>query len=40
MDDVVHHIVEIKADWSKRLEKKNLKAMCHGCHNRQNNLTK
>lgn len=31
--DVVHHIVEIKVDWSKRLELSNLESLCHTCHN-------
>ncbi|QKE75929.1 HNH endonuclease [Arthrobacter citreus] len=32
--DVVHHIVEVKVDWSKRLDKNNLEALCHSCHNK------
>lgn len=31
--DVVHHIVEIREDWSKRLELNNLESLCHACHN-------
>lgn len=31
--DVVHHIVEIRDDWSKRLDLDNLESLCHGCHN-------
>lgn len=31
--DVVHHIVEIKEDYSKRLEEDNLVTLCHSCHN-------
>ncbi|WP_069649649.1 HNH endonuclease [Caloranaerobacter ferrireducens] len=32
--DVVHHIVELKQDWSKRLELDNLISLCHECHNK------
>lgn len=32
--DVVHHIVEIKANWSLRLVLVNLVSLCHGCHQR------
>lgn len=31
--DVVHHIVEVKEDWNKRLELSNLESLCHRCHN-------
>lgn len=31
---VVHHIVEVKVDWSKRLDLSNLESLCHTCHNR------
>lgn len=31
--DVVHHIVELKEDYSKRLEEDNLVTLCHSCHN-------
>src|SRR5690625_565487 len=31
---VVHHIIEIKDDWSKRLELSNLESLCHSCHNK------
>lgn len=31
--DVVHHIVELKEDYSKRLEEDNLITLCHSCHN-------
>lgn len=30
--DTVHHIVEIKDDWSKRLERSNCMAVCRTCH--------
>ncbi|MBT2600957.1 MULTISPECIES: HNH endonuclease signature motif containing protein [unclassified Oceanobacillus] len=30
---VVHHIIEVKDDWSKRLELDNLESLCHRCHN-------
>lgn len=32
--DMVHHIVEVKKDWSKRLELSNLKSLCHSCHSK------
>lgn len=28
----VHHVVAIKVDWSKRLDKDNVKAWCKPCH--------
>ncbi len=31
--DVVHHITEIREDYSKRLEENNLITLCHSCHN-------
>lgn len=31
--NVVHHIVELSADWDKRLELDNLICLCHSCHN-------
>lgn len=31
--DVVHHLVEVRDDWSKRLDLDNLESVCHGCHN-------
>lgn len=31
--DVVHHIVEVREDWSRRLDIENLMCVCHGCHN-------
>ncbi len=30
--DTVHHIVELKEDWSKRLEDDNLISLCESCH--------
>ncbi|NNG67333.1 HNH endonuclease [Caldanaerobacter subterraneus] len=32
--DVVHHIVPIKEDWSKRFDLDNLVSLCHECHNK------
>lgn len=32
--DVVHHIVEIKEDWDKRLDSDNLITLCHLHHNK------
>ena len=37
--DVVHHIIEIKEDWSKRLDMDNLESLCHSCHNQIHNST-
>ena len=31
--DVVDHVIELKDDWSKRLEIDNLRALCHAHHN-------
>lgn len=31
--DVVHHIIEVKDDWSRRLDIDNLESLCHSCHN-------
>ncbi|WP_115340543.1 HNH endonuclease [Staphylococcus saprophyticus] len=31
---IVHHIVELKDDWSKRLDMENLEAVCFSCHNK------
>lgn len=31
--DTVHHVVEVKDDWSRRLELGNLVSLCAGCHN-------
>lgn len=30
--DTVHHLVEIREDWHRRLERSNLLAVCRGCH--------
>lgn len=35
--DVVHHIIELLVDWSKRLDINNLESVCHSCHNREHN---
>lgn len=35
--DVVHHIVPIKEDWSKRFDLNNLVSLCHECHNEWHN---
>jgi len=32
--DTVHHIVELREDWSRRLDPDNLVAICAACHNR------
>lgn len=31
--DMVHHIIPVKKDWSKRLDINNLMSLCDGCHN-------
>lgn len=38
--DVVHHIVEVKAAWDKRLDATNLVSICHACHNKEHNQKK
>ncbi|MEK5331040.1 HNH endonuclease [Lysinibacillus sp. FSL W8-0992] len=30
--DVVDHVIEIKDDWSKRLDEKNIRSLCHHHH--------
>lgn len=35
--DAVHHIVELKEDWSKRLDIDNLMCVCDRCHNNIHN---
>ncbi|MEB2270114.1 HNH endonuclease [Bacillus safensis] len=32
--DTVHHIVEVKQDWNKRLDLNNLVSLCGRCHNK------
>ncbi|MEC0405738.1 HNH endonuclease [Bacillus velezensis] len=32
--DMVHHSVEVREDWSKRLELSNLISLCNSCHNK------
>lgn len=36
---IVHHIVEVKDDWTKRLDLDNLESLCHSCHNRHHKQT-
>ena len=31
----VHHLIEIKDDWGRRLDYNNLKSLCTKCHNKQ-----
>ncbi|PAD39853.1 HNH endonuclease signature motif containing protein [Terribacillus sp. 7520-G] len=31
---IVHHIIETKVDWDKRLDWENLESVCFACHNR------
>ncbi len=33
----VHHIVEIKRDYTKALDENNLITLCHDCHNKTHN---
>ena len=33
--DVVDHIIEIKDDWSKRLDESNFQSLCHRHHNQK-----
>ncbi len=30
--DTVHHIEELKEDWSRRFDKDNLISLCESCH--------
>lgn len=32
--DMVHHKIELKQDWNKRLDLNNLESMCNSCHNK------
>lgn len=32
--DTVHHLVEVRVDWSKRLDIDNLQSVCRSCHNK------
>lgn len=36
---IVHHIVEVKDDWNRRLDIDNLESVCHVCHNREHKGT-
>lgn len=31
---IVHHVIELKDDWSKRLDMNNLEVLCGTCHNK------
>ncbi|MDK7115706.1 HNH endonuclease [Staphylococcus pettenkoferi] len=33
-DLIVHHKIELKRDWSKRLDMENLEVVCFSCHNK------
>ena len=32
--NVVHHKIEVKEDWSKRLDRNNVTVVCNACHNK------
>ncbi|MDY7044047.1 HNH endonuclease [Virgibacillus sp. M23] len=32
---VVHHLIEVKDDWSRRYDLENLESVCHACHNQE-----
>lgn len=38
--NIVHHIVELKDDWSLRLDMNNLETVCSACHNQEHTKTK
>ena len=38
--DVVDHIVELRDDWSKRLDENNLQSLCYSDHNKKTYKTK
>lgn len=33
--DTVHHIIEVKQNWSKRFDIDNLISLCNSCHNKR-----
>lgn len=32
--EIVHHIIEIKVDWNRRLDITNCESVCKSCHNK------
>lgn len=38
--DVVDHVIEIKDDWSRRLDESNLQPLCYRHHNRKTRLAR
>lgn len=38
--DVVDHVVELRDDWSRRLDTSNLQSLCYACHNRKTAIEK
>ena len=32
---IADHIIELKDDWDKRLDKDNIEILCHSCHNKK-----
>lgn len=33
--DLVDHVIELRDDWSKRLDPSNLQTLCYACHNKK-----
>ena len=38
--DLVDHIVELRDDFSKRLDESNLQTLCYSCHNKKTQIEK
>jgi 5-methylcytosine-specific restriction endonuclease McrA len=38
--DVVDHIIELRDDFSKRLDVNNLQTLCYSCHNKKTKIEK
>lgn len=37
---IVHHIIEVRDDWERRLEHENLESICQACHNKEHKASK
>ena len=37
---IVHHMIELKDDWNKRLDADNLESICQDCHNKKHKRLK